>query len=132
MAREVSPWSAWATNSAWYKTLRAKGPMTVEEFAAAADVNQRYLREWASHQAASKYLTYDLTTRKFSLSEEQAMVFAIDDSPFNMIGAFDSDSRLDRQSGEGRTGLQAWRRRELGRPEHLSVLRHRAFLPSRL
>ena len=73
-----------------YKTLHAKGPMTVEEFTAAADVNQRYLREWASHQAASKYLTYDSTTQKFSLSEEQAMVFAIDDSPFNMLGAFDS------------------------------------------
>jgi hypothetical protein len=56
-----------------YKTLHAKGPMTVEEFAAAADVNQRYLREWASHQAASKYLTYDSATQKFSLSEEQAM-----------------------------------------------------------
>src|SRR5262249_39164480 len=49
-----------------------------------------YLREWASHQAASNYLTYDKATQKFSLSEEQAMVFAIDDSPVNMIGAFDS------------------------------------------
>jgi hypothetical protein len=73
-----------------YKTLHAKGPMTVEEFAAAADVNQRYRREWASHQAASKYLTYDSAAQKFSLSEEQAMVFAIDDSPFNMLGAFDA------------------------------------------
>ncbi len=73
-----------------YKTLHAKGPMTAEEFAAAAGVNQRYLREWASHQAASKYVTYNSATQKFSLSEEQAMVFAIDDSPFNMIGAFDA------------------------------------------
>jgi 2-polyprenyl-3-methyl-5-hydroxy-6-metoxy-1,4-benzoquinol methylase len=77
-------------NLGLYKTLHAKGPMTAEEFAAAAGVTQRYLREWASHQAASKYLTYDSTTQKFSLSEEQAMVFAIDDSPFNMLGAFDA------------------------------------------
>jgi 2-polyprenyl-3-methyl-5-hydroxy-6-metoxy-1,4-benzoquinol methylase len=81
-------------NLGLYKTLHAKGPMTAEEFAAAAGVNQRYLREWASHQAASNYLTYDSATQKFSLSEEQAMVFAIDDSPLNMIGAFDSTVAL--------------------------------------
>jgi transcription initiation factor IIE alpha subunit len=28
-----------------YKTLHAKGPMTVEELAEAAGINQRYLRE---------------------------------------------------------------------------------------
>jgi SAM-dependent methyltransferase len=73
-----------------YKALRARGPMTVAELAATAGVNERYLREWASHQAASNYLTYDPATGKFALPEEQAMVFAVDDSPVNMIGAFDS------------------------------------------
>jgi len=72
-----------------YKTLHARGPMTVGELAAAAGVNERYLREWASHQAASDYLSYDPATQKFTLPEEQAMVFAIDDSPVNMLGAFD-------------------------------------------
>ena len=72
-----------------YKTLHAKGPMTAEELAAAAGVDARYLREWAAQQAASDYLSYDPATRKFALSEEQAMVFAVDDSPVNMIGAFD-------------------------------------------
>src|SRR5262249_10927479 len=60
------------------------------ELAAAAGVNERYLREWLSHQAASNYLTYDSQTQKFTLPPEQAMVFAIDDSPVNMIGAFDA------------------------------------------
>jgi hypothetical protein len=72
-----------------YKTLHAQGPMTVAELAAAAGVNERYLREWASHQAASNYLSYDPATQKFALPVEQAMVFAIDDSPVNMLGAFD-------------------------------------------
>jgi len=36
-----------------YKTLHTRGPMTVGELAVAAGVNERYLREWASHQAAS-------------------------------------------------------------------------------
>ena len=72
-----------------YKTLHAKGPMTSGELAAAAGLNERYVREWASHQAASNYLSYDPAGQKFAMSDEQAMVFAIDDSPVNMLGAFD-------------------------------------------
>jgi hypothetical protein len=71
-----------------YKTLHQKGPMTIKELATAAGVNERYLREWASHHAASNYLTYEPTTQKFSLPPEQAMVFANDDSPVNLVGAF--------------------------------------------
>jgi hypothetical protein len=71
-----------------YKTLHERGPMTVAELAAAAGVNQRYLREWLSHQAASNYLTYEPATQKFTLPPEQAMVFAIEDSPVYMTGAF--------------------------------------------
>ena len=62
--------------------------MTVAELAAEAGVNQRYLREWLSQQAASNYLSYDPAMQKFTLPPEQAMVFAIEDSPFFMVGAF--------------------------------------------
>src|SRR5215468_407822 len=72
-----------------YKSLHERGPMTPAELATATGVNQRYLREWLSHQAASNYLSYDPATQKFALPPEQAMVFAIDDSPVNMLGAFD-------------------------------------------
>jgi len=72
-----------------YKTLHERGPVTVTELAAAAGVNQRYLREWLSHQAASNYLSYEPATQKFALPPEQAMVFAIEDSPVYMMGAFD-------------------------------------------
>ena len=41
-----------------YKTLHEKGDMTCEELASAADVHQRYLREWLAQQTASHYLTY--------------------------------------------------------------------------
>ena len=64
-----------------YKTLHERGPMTVAEFASAAGVNERYLREWLSHQAASNYLSYDPATRKFALPAEQALIFAVEDSP---------------------------------------------------
>jgi 2-polyprenyl-3-methyl-5-hydroxy-6-metoxy-1,4-benzoquinol methylase len=72
-----------------YKALHAKGAMTVEELAAAVGANERYLREWLSHQAASNYLSYDPITGKFALPEEHAMVFASQDSPVYMLGGFD-------------------------------------------
>jgi len=72
-----------------YKTLHERGPMTVAEFAAAAGVNERYLREWLSHQAASNYVAYEPATQKFALPPEQAMVFAIEDSPVYLAGAFE-------------------------------------------
>ena len=65
-----------------YKIIHERGPMTVAELAAASGVHERYLREWLSHQAASNYLSYDSATQKF----EQAMVFAIEDSPVYMMG----------------------------------------------
>jgi ubiquinone/menaquinone biosynthesis C-methylase UbiE len=72
-----------------YRTLHAKGAMTAGELAAAVGASERYLREWLSHQAASNYLSYDPVTRKFGLPEEQAMVFAAEESPVYMLGGFD-------------------------------------------
>jgi hypothetical protein len=63
--------------------------MTAVELATTAGVYERYLRKWLSHQAASNYLSYDPSTRKFEMPPEQAMVFAIEDSPVYMVGAFD-------------------------------------------
>jgi 2-polyprenyl-3-methyl-5-hydroxy-6-metoxy-1,4-benzoquinol methylase len=77
-----------------YKILHARGPMTVKELATESRVNERYLREWLSHQAASNYLSYDPATRKFELLPEQAMVFAIEDSPVFMTGAFEAMAAL--------------------------------------
>jgi 2-polyprenyl-3-methyl-5-hydroxy-6-metoxy-1,4-benzoquinol methylase len=72
-----------------YKTLHEKGSMTCDELAVAAKVHPRYLREWLAQQTASNYLSYDPATQKFTLPEEQAMMFAVEDSPVAMMGAFD-------------------------------------------
>ncbi len=72
-----------------YRTMHAKGSMTCAELAKEAGVNDRYLREWLSHQAASNYLTYEPVTGRFTLPPEQAMVFADEDSPVYMLGGFD-------------------------------------------
>ena len=73
-----------------YRTLHEKGALTCRELADAAGVDERYLREWLSHQAASNYLSYEPATGRFALPPEQAMVFAIEDSPVYLMGAFDS------------------------------------------
>src|SRR5258705_3332884 len=72
-----------------YKELHTKGPMTSAELASSAKVDPRYLREWLSNQASSNYLSYDPASAKFTLTPEQAMVFAIPESPVYLIGGFD-------------------------------------------
>jgi hypothetical protein len=72
-----------------YRALHSKGSMTCRELSQETGVHDRYLRERLSHQAASNYLSYDPAIQKFSLPPEQAMVFAIEDSPVYMMGAFD-------------------------------------------
>lgn len=67
-----------------YKALASKGPMTPDELAQATGTTERYVREWLSAQAASGYVEYDATKKKFSMLPEQAMVFADDDSPVFM------------------------------------------------
>ncbi|MBR1187650.1 methyltransferase domain-containing protein [Bradyrhizobium sp. AUGA SZCCT0240] len=72
-----------------YKALHTNGPMTSDELAGTAKVDPRYLREWLSNQASSNYLSYDPASAKFALPPEQAMVFAIPDSPVYLMGGFD-------------------------------------------
>ena len=72
-----------------YGTLEREGPMTSHGLAEKTGLSERYLREWLSAQAASNYLAYDPVARTFSLPPEQAMVFANEDSPVYMMGAFE-------------------------------------------
>jgi SAM-dependent methyltransferase len=71
-----------------YKAL-ATGPMTSAELAAKTGTDERYLREWLASQAAGGYITYDQSTNKFSLTDEQAFTLAYDDSPAYLPGAFE-------------------------------------------
>lgn len=71
-----------------FRTLAELGPTTSAELADATGTRERYVREWLAAQAASGYVDYDAATETFSLSPEQAAVFAVEDSPANMIGGF--------------------------------------------
>lgn len=70
-----------------FDSLAADGPSTADELAARVGAAPRYIREWALAQAANGYITHD--QGRFSLSPEQAMVFAAKDSPVYLRGAFD-------------------------------------------
>lgn len=75
-----------------YRALRDIGPASAEDIAAAAGCAPRYVREWLSAQVASGYVSH--SGGRFSLSAEQAMVFALPDSPVNMIGGFDTAAAM--------------------------------------
>jgi SAM-dependent methyltransferase len=70
-----------------YKAL-AEGPLNSAELAGRTKTEERYVREWLGSQAAGGYVTYNEKTRKFSLSEVQAITLANEDSPAYIPGAF--------------------------------------------
>ena len=76
-----------------YRAL-ADGPLTPAQLAAKTGTHERYIREWLAAQAASGFVTYDATKQTFTLSPEQAAVFADPESPFNMTGGFYSLSAV--------------------------------------
>ncbi|MBE3604468.1 methyltransferase domain-containing protein [bacterium] len=72
-----------------YKTLAQAGPSTSVELAARTGCAERYVREWLAAQAAAGYVEYDATAESFSMTPEQAAVFADENGPAFMMGAFD-------------------------------------------
>lgn len=72
-----------------YKALADAGPSSAAELAQRTGTRERYVREWLSAQAAAGYVSYDDEAHRFHLSPEQAAVFADDDSPASMAGAFE-------------------------------------------
>ncbi len=73
-----------------FQALHDGGPANSGELAKrAGDLTERYVREWALAQAANGYVDYDPANGSFSLNPEQAMVFAVKDSPVYLAGAYD-------------------------------------------
>jgi SAM-dependent methyltransferase len=72
-----------------WKALHEAGPVTAGQLAGKTGCDERYLREWLSAMAASNYVAYDAADETFVLPPEQAMCFAIEDSPVYLPGAFE-------------------------------------------
>jgi 2-polyprenyl-3-methyl-5-hydroxy-6-metoxy-1,4-benzoquinol methylase len=71
-----------------YKSLATNGPMTSQQLSDATGTTERYIREWLSAQAGSGYVEYDAQNEKFFMTPEQRAVFADEESPVLMTGAF--------------------------------------------
>ncbi|RJF85624.1 class I SAM-dependent methyltransferase [Sphingomonas cavernae] len=71
-----------------YRALEKLGPSTAEDVAGEAGVDPRYVREWLSGNAAAGYVAWDPASERFSLTPEQAAVFAHEGEPTCMQGFF--------------------------------------------
>ena len=72
-----------------FKAMQDGGKMTAAELAQRTGTHERYVREWLAAQAAAGYVEYDSGADRFHLNPEQATVFADEDSPAFMAGAFE-------------------------------------------
>jgi 2-polyprenyl-3-methyl-5-hydroxy-6-metoxy-1,4-benzoquinol methylase len=71
-----------------FRTLAVDGPFTSSALAAHTDLSERYVREWLNAQAASGWVDYDAETERYSMSPEQALMFADPTSPAFVAGGF--------------------------------------------
>jgi 2-polyprenyl-3-methyl-5-hydroxy-6-metoxy-1,4-benzoquinol methylase len=71
-----------------FKDLHTNGPATSSELAQRTGVQERYAREWLSSMAAAGYLTYDPSSRRFTLPAEHAAVLAQEGGPVFFGGMY--------------------------------------------
>jgi SAM-dependent methyltransferase len=71
-----------------YRTLSSDGPMSSASLAERTGTKERYVREWLNAQAASGYVQYDPESGSYALTPEQSMLFADENGPAFMVGAF--------------------------------------------
>ncbi len=71
-----------------YRALQQHGPVTSEELSNKTNTSERYVREWLASQAAAGYIRYNPSDKKFSISAENAMVLADENSPTYLLGGY--------------------------------------------
>ena len=72
-----------------YRALADMGPATSGELAERLGLSERYVREWLAAQAASGFVDYDENGHRFSMSPEQKLALADEDSPVYVASAFE-------------------------------------------
>jgi len=67
-----------------FDALARRGPSTTAELAAAAGLNERYVREWLGAMVAGDVVTMDATTQRYELPREHAQWLTRDARPNNI------------------------------------------------
>lgn len=95
-----------------YRAMRDAGPLTADALSKRTGINSKYLHQWLGSNAAAGYVTYEPGGERFSLSPEQATVFAEEGHPAclqgfiqGIVSQFETHQKaLDTfVSGEGRS-----------------------------
>ena len=71
-----------------YRAMAGAGGLTAAELAARTETTERYVREWLAGQAASRYVTYDPATKRYTLPDAHAMALTDEESPACVLGGF--------------------------------------------
>jgi SAM-dependent methyltransferase len=77
-----------------YRAMAGAGPLSSQEVADRAGVSERMVREWLRNQAAGGYVTYDEEADLYTLPDEQALALADEESPFYILGVYESIASL--------------------------------------
>jgi SAM-dependent methyltransferase len=77
-----------------YKAMAGAGPLSSGEIAERAGVHERSVREWLRNQAAGGYIEYDGDSDTYTLPDEHALALADEESPFYILGVYDSIASL--------------------------------------
>jgi SAM-dependent methyltransferase len=77
-----------------FKAMQDGVGASAGELATRTGIHPRYAQEWLSALAAAGYVDYDAESDRFRLNAEQATIFADEDSPAFMAGAFEVLSAL--------------------------------------
>src|SRR5947199_3066757 len=77
-----------------YKAMAGAGPLSSQELAERTGVAERSVREWLGNQAAGGYVTYDADSGCYTLPDEHALALADEESPFYILGVYDSIASL--------------------------------------
>jgi SAM-dependent methyltransferase len=72
----------------FYRAMADGVPVTPAELAKRTGTNERYVREWLNGNAAGQLVEYDAAKGTYSMTPEQAMAMATDDSPVHLPGFY--------------------------------------------
>lgn len=79
-----------------WSALAGAGPMTADGLAERTELPAPCVGQWLAAQAASGYVEYDAADGTFTLTPEQAFVFADENSPAYVVGGYHIVSSLYR------------------------------------
>lgn len=77
-----------------FDTMAPLGPVTSDELATAADLNERYVREWLAAMASYGVVDYDPDAATFLLPEEHQMLVTRAGGPLNLASMLQTIAHL--------------------------------------